>query len=99
MRRKKEKSVFFVKGRKAGFFAFVLFALGMYVDAVGQRQQQLQLLLRFAPIIFIIPFFMGAEGSLNVHSCVADFMVSSLRDLTYVSYDQLIPEKVRLFLN
>ncbi|KAL8273998.1 hypothetical protein Esti_002087 [Eimeria stiedai] len=40
------------------------------------------------------PSFLGAEGSLNVHSCVADFMVSSLRDLIYVSYDQLLPERV-----
>ncbi|KAL8452486.1 hypothetical protein Emed_001343 [Eimeria media] len=40
------------------------------------------------------PSLLAAEGSLNVHSCVADFMVSSLRDLIYVSYDQLLPEKV-----
>lgn len=40
-----------------------------------------------------IPFSIGAEGSLNVHSCVADFLVSSLRDLTYVTFDQVLPEK------
>ncbi|XP_026190095.1 uncharacterized protein LOC34624502 [Cyclospora cayetanensis] len=42
----------------------------------------------------VTPFLLGAEGSLNVHSCVADFLVSSLRDLTYVAHGQLVPEKV-----
>ncbi|CDJ47282.1 hypothetical protein, conserved [Eimeria brunetti] len=36
------------------------------------------------------PFSAGVEGSLNVHSCVADFLVSSLRDLTYVTFDQVV---------
>ena len=43
------------------------------------------------------PFAIGAGGSLNAHTCVADFMVSSLRDFIYVSYDQVLPEKASLF--
>ncbi|KAL8439066.1 hypothetical protein Efla_007497 [Eimeria flavescens] len=42
----------------------------------------------------IFPFLLPAEASLNVHPCVADYMVSSLRDMIYVGYDQLLPEKV-----
>lgn len=35
-----------------------------------------------------------AEATLNVHSCVSDFVISSLRDVLFVTLDQTVPERV-----